>query len=614
MKVDFRTRLSRQHPILFDGAMGTMLYERGVFLNRSFEEVCLTDPRLVVGIHREYLEAGADVITSNSWGAGIPKLRAAGLAEKFAEINRRAVELARQAISDAGRGDSVLVAGSIGPLGVMIEPIGALATEEAEELFARQASVLSDAGADLLILETFVDVGELKAAIRGVRRSGDLAVIACMTINDDGTSPYGTEPEVFTTEIQDLGPDVLGLNCSEGPRSMLEAAERMIKVTRLPLCIQPNAGVPVNVEGRNIYQTTPKYMAKYAKRMIQSGVRIVGGCCGTTPAHIREIRNEIKALAPGRPRESTRVAAPAPTRPPVPLEKKSAWAARLSRGEFVTCVELVPPKGIDMTRLIDNARLLREKGVDAVNVPDSPRAQAKMAAVSAAAVLQQRAGIEAIPHVTCKDKNLLALQAEILGAHALGIRNLLLVTGDPPSIGTYPDATAVFDIDSIGLCNMVGMLNQGFDLGRNPVGEPTGFCYGVALNPSAVNPDRELERFKWKLDAGAEFAITQPVFDPQPLLRFMERAVGLRHVPVIAGIWPLVSLRMAEFMKNEVPGVSVPDAVIDRMSKCDSKESALQEGTTIARELLEALKGAINGVQLSTPLGKIEYAMTILGR
>ena len=614
MKVDFRTRLSRPQTILFDGAMGTMLYERGIFLNRSFEEVCLSDPRLVVSIHREYLEAGAEVITTNSWGAGIPKLRAAGLVEKFDEINGRAVELARQAITDAGRTESTLIAGSIGPLGVMIEPLGTMGTSEAEELFARQASALSEAGADLLILETFLDVGELKAAIRGVRRSCDLAVIACMTINAEGTSPYGTEPEVFTAEIQELSPDVLGLNCSEGPRSMLDAAERMIKVAGLPLCIQPNAGVPVNVEGRNIYQTTPKYMAKYAKRMIQSGVRIVGGCCGTTPAHIREIRNEIKALAPGRPRESARVAAPPQAKLPIPMEKKSAWAASLARGDFVTCVELVPPKGIDMTRVIDNARLLREKGIDAVNVPDSPRAQAKMAAVAASAVLQQKAGIEAIPHVTCKDKNLLALQAELLGAHALGIRNVLLVTGDPPNIGTYPDATAVFDVDSIGLCNMVSLLNRGFDLGRNPVGEPTGFCYGVALNPSAVNPERELERFRWKLDAGAEFVITQPVFDAQPLLQFMDKARGLRHVPIVAGIWPLVSLRMAEFMKNEVPGVSVPDAVIERMSRCDTKESALEEGTAIARELLEALRGAINGVQLSTPLGKTEYAMTILGR
>ena len=594
--------------------MGTMLYERGVFLNRSFEEVCLSDPRLVVSIHREYLDAGSDVITTNSWGAGIPKLRAAGLAEKFSDINGRAVELARQAIEEAGRTDSVLVAGSLGPLGVMLEPIGAMGTAEAEELFASQASVLSAAGADLLILETFVDVGELKAAIRGVRRSCDLPVIACMTINAEGTSPYGTDPEVFTSEIQECAPEVIGLNCSEGPRSMLDAAEKMIRVARLPLCIQPNAGVPVNVEGRNIYQTTPKYMAKYAKRMIQSGVRIVGGCCGTTPAHIREIRNEIKALAPGRPRESVHVAAPAQERTPVPLEKKSAWAARLSRGEFVTCVELVPPRGIDMTKLIGSARALKEKGIDAVNVPDSPRAQAKMAAVSASAVLQQQTGIEAIPHITCKDKNLLALQAEVLGAHALGIRNVLLVTGDPPSIGTYPDATAVFDVDAIGLCNMVSLLNRGLDLGRNPVGEPTGFCYGVALNPSAVNTDRELERFRWKMDAGAEFAITQPVFDAQPLLRFLERTSGVRRVPVVAGIWPLVSLRMAEFMKNEVPGVFVPDAVIERMSKCDSKESALEEGTAIARELLEALRGAIDGVQLSTPLGKIEFAMTILGR
>jgi methionine synthase / methylenetetrahydrofolate reductase(NADPH) len=593
--------------------MGTMLYERGIFLNRSFEEVCLSDPRMVMGIHREYLDAGSDVITTNSWGAGIPKLRAAGLAERFAEINRRAVELALQAVSDAGRTESTLVAGSIGPLGVRIAPLGTLSPAEAQELFARHAEVLSKAGVDLLVLETFVDVEELKAAIRGARSSCGLPIVASMTINADGTSPFGTEPEVFTEDLETLQPEVIGLNCSVGPRSMLDAAEKMIHAASHPLCVQPNAGVPVNVNGRNIYQTTPKYMAKYAKRMIQSGVRIVGGCCGTTPAHIHEIRNEIKALAPGRPRETVHVSAPAAAKPPVPLEKKSAWAAKLARGEFLTCVELVPPKGIDMSKLIDNARALKGKGIDAVNVPDSPRAQAKMAAVAAASVLQQCAGIEAIPHVTCKDKNLLALQAEVLGAHALGLRNVLLVTGDPPSIGTYPDATAVFDVDAIGLCNMVSMLNRGFDLGKNAVGEPTAFCYGVALNPSAVNLDRELERYRWKLDAGAEFAITQPVFDAEPLLRFLERTKGLRPIPVVAGIWPLVSLRMAEFMKNEVPGVYVPDAVIDRMSACDTKESSLAEGTAIARELLEALKGAVGGVQLSTPFGKIDYAMTILG-
>jgi methionine synthase I (cobalamin-dependent)/5,10-methylenetetrahydrofolate reductase len=613
MKDDFRERLSRQQTILFDGAMGTMLYERGVFLNRSFEEVCLSDPRLVAGIHRDYLDAGADVITTNSWGAGLPKLRAAGLAERFAEVNTRAVELARESVSDAGRNDSAYVAGAIGPLGPMVEPLGAMTLADAVELFARQASVLSAAGADLIILETFVDVEELKAAIRGVRAGCGLPVIACVTINAEGTSPYGTEPETFAAEIEGMSPDALGLNCSEGPRSMLEAAERMIKVARLPLCVQPNAGVPVNVEGRNIYQTTPKYMAKYAKRMIQSGVRIVGGCCGTTPAHIREMRGEIKALAPGRPRETVRVEALPQERPPVPLEQKSAWAAKLARGDFVTCVELVPPKGIDMARMLENARLLRDSGIDAVNVPDSPRAQAKMAAVSASAVLQQQAGIEAIPHITCKDKNLLALQAEILGAHALGIRNVLLVTGDPPNIGTYPDATAVFDVDSIGLCNMVRLLNRGLDLGRNPVGEPTAFCYGAALNPSAVNTDRERERFRWKLDAGAEFVITQPVFDPEPLLRFLEKNGGLRRVPVIAGIWPLVSLRMAEFMKNEVPGVFVPDSVVERMAKCDTRESALEEGTAMARRLLAALRGAIGGVQLSAPLGKIEYALSVLG-
>ncbi len=616
MKKGFRALLESGSTILFDGAMGTMLYARGIFLNRSFEEVCLSDPRLVLAIHGEYLEAGADVLTTNSWGAGIPKLRAAGLVDKFAQINEAAVALARQAIAESRRAeDEVFVAGSIGPLGVRMEPFGALGTDEAEGFFRQQASHLAGAGADLLILETFVDVAELAAAIRGARAACGLPVIASLTIGSEGASLYGTEPEVFTAEIDHLAPDALGLNCSEGPRIMLDAAERMIKVTRRPICVQPNAGVPVNVDGRNIYQATPTYMAKYAKRLIQSGVRIVGGCCGTTPAHIREIRNEIKALAPGMPRErAPLVVAPQEARQPVALEKKSAWAAKLARGQFMSCVELVPPKGVDMRKLIESARALKEKGIDAVNVPDSPRAQAKMAAVAAAAVLQREAGIEAIPHCTCKDKNLLALQAELLGAHALGIRNVLLVTGDPPRMGTYPDATAVFDVDAIGLCNMVGLLNRGCDLGRNPVGQPTEFCYGVALNPSAVNPDRELERLKWKLDAGAEFAITQPVFDAEPLLRFLERARGLRPIPVIAGIWPLVSQRMAEFMKNEVPGVFVPESVVERMGKCDTREAAIEEGTAIARELLDALRGVIGGVQVSTPLGKVQYALNVLGR
>jgi methionine synthase I (cobalamin-dependent)/5,10-methylenetetrahydrofolate reductase len=592
--------------------MGTMLYERGVFLNRSFEEVCLSDPRLVIGIHREYLEAGADVLTTNSWGANIPKLRAAGLAEKFGPINECAVVLARQAIEASGRADSVYIAGSLGPLGVKIEPIGTMAVKEAEELFRQQAALLAGAGADLLIFETFIDVRELAAAIRGARKACGLPVIASMTINSEGTSLYGTEPEIFTAELDQAGPDVIGLNCSEGPKVMLDAVEKMFKVTQRPLCIQPNAGVPANVDGRNIYQTTPKYMAKYAKRMIQSGARIVGGCCGTTPAHIREMRSEIKALSPGLPREIVRVVLPEKTSPPIPLEKKSAWAAKLARGEFVRCVELVPPRGIDVEKIVEHAVFLKGKGIDAVNVPDSPRAQAKMSAVSAAAVLQQRAGIEAIPHVTCKDKNLLALQAEILGAHALGIRNILLVTGDPPNMGTYPDATAVFDIDAIGLCTMVSMLNGGCDLGRNPVGRPTEFCYGVALNPSAVNIDRELERFRGKLDAGAEFAVTQPIFDPQPLLRFLDRTRGMRSIPIVAGIWPLVSLRNAEFMKNEVPGVFVPDAVIERMGACATKESALEEGTALARELLEGLRGAVAGVQIAAPLGKIQHALNVL--
>lgn len=594
--------------------MGTMLYQKGVFLNRSFEEVCLSDPKLVMGIHREYLDAGADVITTNSWGANLPKLRAAGLEEKFASINERAVTLARQAVEEAGRQGSVHVAGSMGPLGVSIEPLGRMSTAEAEDLFEMQARELAQAGADLLILETFVDLRELETAVRGARKGCDLPLVASLTITSEGTSLYGTDPEVFTARLDELGPDVIGLNCSEGPRVMLETAERMIRVTRRPLCIQPNAGVPLNVNGRNFYPTTPTYTAKYAKRMIQSGVRIVGGCCGTTPAHIKEIRNEIRALQPSILSEHISVVVPESSKQPVALEKKSAWAARIAHGEFVTCVELVPPKGIEHAKLIENAQILRRAGIDAINVPDSPRAQVKMSALMASVLLQQKAQIEAIPHYTCKDKNLLALQADLLGAHALGIRNVLAVTGDPPTMGTYPDATAVFNIDSIGLCRLMSMLNHGYDLGGNAVGATTEFCIGVGLNPNAVNLDRERERFRLKMGAGAEFAITQPVFDADSLLRFLDSMRGEKVIPIVAGIWPLVSQRNAEFMKNEVPGVSVPDEVVSRMARCETKEAALEEGIAIAREIMDALRGAIAGVQISSPLGRVQSALTLAGK
>jgi homocysteine S-methyltransferase len=590
-----------------------MLYQKGVFLNRPFEEVCLTDPRLVGELHREYIEAGAEVLTTNSWGASLTKLRVAGLEEKFREINESAVSLARKALEDTGR-TGIYVAGSMSPLGAKIQPLGTMSPTEAQDLFRQQAAVLAAAGADLITLETFVDVTELEAAIRGVRAACDLPLVASLTINSEGTSLYGTGPEAFTARLDRLGPDVIGLNCSEGPRIMLEVAETMVRSTQRPICIRPNAGVPLNVDGRNLYPTTPKYMAKYAKRMIQSGVRIVGGCCGTTPAHIREIRNEIRALQPSVPQERIRVTVPEHGLEPVPLEKKSAWAARIARGEFLTCVELVPPKGVDYDRLVQNALVLKAKGIDAINVPDSPRAQVKMSALLASILLQQKTGMEAIPHYTCKDKNLLALQADLLGAHALGIRNILAVTGDPPNMGTYPDATAVFNIDAIGLCNLVSMLNRGYDLGGNLVGKTTEYCLGVALNPNAVNLDRELDRLARKLDAGAEFAITQPVFDAAPLLRFLDRIRGLRRIPIVAGIWPLVSLRNAEFMKNEVPGVWVPDEVVSRMSRCDSKESSVEEGIAIAREILDALSGAISGVQISSPLGKVQYALAVLGR
>ena len=618
MTQSFHDMLEEKRVLLFDGGLGTLLYSKGIYINRCFDELNLSSPALVTDCHREYVEAGADVIETNTFGANGVKLRAHGLEERAHEINERGARLAREAA-----GDQVLVAGSVGPLGIKIEPWGPTSVEEARDIFRKQVEALNHGGVDLIILETFGDLNEIHQALVAVKEvRADLPIVAQMTLQEDGNSLYGTAPELFAQRLDGWGADVIGVNCSVGPEVALQAVERILKVTQVPVSIQPNAGNPRNVEGRNIYLASPEYFEEYAKRFILVGARLVGGCCGTTPAHVVAMRKAVYAAAPeSRLREAPSVQVGEATVPGVECEEKgielrSRLGARLAKGEFVTSLELVPPRGHDFTRVLKRARKAQEAGVDLINIPDGPRASARVSPLALAVRLQQELGIEALLHYTCRDRNLLGMQSDLLGAAALGLRNLLVVTGDPPKMGDYPDATAVFDVDSIGLTNMVTRLNRNIDLGGNEIGDPTEFVIGVGVNPGAINLEYEMKRFYWKVDAGAHYAITQPVFDLTLLESFIEKvhAEGLT-LPIIAGIWPLVSLRNAQFMNNEVPGAKVPDDIMARMASAQEKggDAAREEGVAIAAETLERVRPLVQGVQVSPPMGRVAMALRVLG-
>jgi len=605
----FRDLIADRRVHVFDGAMGTMLYGRGVFVNVCYDELNLTQPALVQEVHEAYVRAGAEILETNTFGANPVKLSAYGLEERTEEINRAAVGVARR----AARGRA-LVVGAIGPLGVRIEPWGPTGTDEAVEHFARQAAGLLAGGVDGFVLETFSDLEELHAALLAVRRLSDLPVVAQMTVGEDGSTSYGTTAETIAARLDEWAADVIGLNCSVGPAPMLDAVERLAAVTARPLSAQPNAGLPRAVGDRRIYLASPDYMGQYARRLVHAGARFVGGCCGTTPEHIRRIRECVTDTAPRRT-AVVQLADPGETpaaREPVPLAERSRWGRKLAAGEPVTSVEILPPRGWDRSEIVAQGRALRAAGVDAAAVLDSPRGQSRMGVLPAALILERETGLEAIFHYTCRDRNMLGMLSDLLGAAAGGLRNILIVTGDPPAAAPYPDATAVFDIDSIGLTNVVRRLNRGLDPGGNSIGEPTRFVIGVALNQGAVDLGRELERFAWKVEAGAEFAVTQPVFDPELLATFLERARP--PIPIVAGLWPLTSLRNAEFLANEVPGVTVPAPIVERMRRADARgpEAAEAEGVAIAREMFEAVRGLVRGMQVSAPFGRVALALEVL--
>jgi len=601
-------------PMLADGAMGTVLYSRGIFINRCYDELNLSDPALILSVHEEYLQAGAEILETNTFGANRFRLTRHGLAGKIKEINEAGVHLARQAaehLKEKQAGDA-WVAGSVGPLGVRLEPLGKTGLDEAREAFAEQIGYLAAAGVDLLILETMPALNEARQALAAAKAiAPELPVFVMVTVDDDSNCLDGASPAQAASLLAEWGASAIGVNCSTGPTTVLTAIEAMRKATSLPLAAMPNAGMPRAVEGRNIYLCSPEYMASFARKAIKAGAQMVGGCCGTTPNHIRAMRSAMRAMDA---QAHVEVAGTAPVinteTPPAPLAERSKIGSLIANNQFVTMVEIVPPKGINCSKEIEGAAFLASLGVHAINVPDSPRASARMSAQCLCIQIQQHTGIETILHYTCRDRNLLSIQSDLLGASSIGLKNILCLTGDPPKLGNYPDATAVFDVDAIGLVNIVKRLNNGLDIGSNSIGASTNLTIGVAANPGVPDIEHELRRFQYKVEAGAEYTITQPVFDLRLLEKFLDRIKDHR-IPVIAGIWPLTSLRNAEFMKNDLR-VSMPEEIMLRMAQTETPEAARKEGIKIAQEMLEAVRPYVQGVQVSAPFGRYSAAAEVI--
>jgi methionine synthase I (cobalamin-dependent)/5,10-methylenetetrahydrofolate reductase len=609
----FKKLLAEGHVFVADGAMGTRLYNKGVFINRCFDELNISRPELVKEIHSEYIAVGAEIITTNTFTANRFKLAPHGFVRKLEDINRAGADIAREAA-----GDGLWVAGSVGPLAKPPLAVVQKKPEEAYDAFCQQIRALDNGSIDLILLETMYDLDEITLAIKAAREVSDLPVIASITFTDNNKTVFGDSPRDAMKAMQEAGADIAGLNCSSGPRTALQCATEMMSVASIPMIVQPNAGSPQIVEGRFIYMSTPEYVATYAQRFVQSvGAQIVGGCCGTTPEHIKEVRSFVRAVKPARrvfDRPVTQVveAEAEPALEPIKTLEKSAFARKLKR-KFTTSVELYPPKGMDPKRILASAELLKEYGVDCVNIPDGPRAMARMSPMALAHLIESEIGIETILHYCCRDRNILGMQSDILGCNALGLRNILAITGDPPKLGDYPDATSVFDIDAIGLVQMLAKLNRGQDLVGSRINSQSSFHIGVGANPGAINIENEIERFEAKVNAGAEFVMTQPIFEVKQLESFIAATADYR-IPMMVGVLPLVSLRNAEFLHNEVPGVEVPKAIRDRLEKCSDDKAARQVGIEIAREAIAASKelDGVAGVYVMPPFGRVKMALSVL--
>ncbi len=616
-----------ERPVIFDGAMGTALYERGVLYTNNFDHQTLSKPDMVRSIHRAHLEAGAEVLCTNTFGANRHRLATHNFQDQVEAINRRAVELAREV-----GGASAWVAGSIGPSGTIFKTVPQAERADLRSGFREQVAALAEAGVDLISLETFRQPEELELALEGARAGsrGAVPILASMSFDAFGTMADGTGPEEMAKRLLDLGADAIGVNCADGPAGVYEMAARMLDAG-LPVVAQPNAGLPRRVEGRFAYMATPEYFLVYARRLYKAGVRGVGGCCGTTPEHVKQIGGAARMLrGDDPPRDSspppgangviglaTRDFEKVPKDEVAPgvtvtaLSDKGLLGKSLSERRFVVSVEVNPPAGLSLDKAIAGARRLKEGGVDVINVADGARATARMGNLALCHRIQDQLGMPALMHVTTRDRNVLGLVAHLLAAHELGVDNLVVITGDPPKMGDFPDATAVYDLDSIGLLRLVDGFNRGFDPGGKPLGTATRFLCATGAEPAARDYARELRRLGEKGEAGAELVMTQPVYDPEVLNRFLDDVEPL-GIPVLVGLLPLASYRNAEFLHNEVPGMSIPEDIRDRMREAGGGPSGRAEGVKIAREMLSAIKDRVHGAYIMPPFGRYELALRVI--
>ncbi len=603
--------LAQRGGLLFDGAIGSLLYERGVFLTHSFDQVSVSQPELVRGVHESYLQAGAQVLTTNTFGANRLKLQRHGLADQTEAINRASVLVARETA-----GGRAYVAGSVGPSGLSFDALTGPEGREAEGALREQVELLVDAGVDVICLETFSLLAELDNAVRIVRDcTPGVPVVATFTFQPNGRGSGGQTPELVARRLVDAGADVIGANCGGGPDLIFRVSTPMVGYGA-PVLAQANAGRPETVDGRTIYIANPEYFGVFARRLLKAGVKVLGGCCGTNPDHIRRMANAARMMAadegvPAPRIEVSSTAPPEAARPPEDLSTRSELGAKLDAGEFVASVELNPPVGFDLSKRIAAARALREFGVTTINIADGPRASLRMSNVAMAATILRETGVQPIVHVCCRDRNFLGLQAHLLGAHVLGLRNLVVITGDPPKMGPYPHATGVYDVDSVGLLNVVTGFNHGIDPAGKDMPEPTQFVCATGVEPAAIDYERELRRLEMKRDAGAHFVMTQPVYDPYKVERFLDDVAGL-GLPVLLGVCPLASFRNARFLNENIPGMSVPDYILERMQRADERGEGQAEGVRVAREALEGVRDRIQGAYVMPPFGRYRVAMQVL--
>jgi methionine synthase I (cobalamin-dependent)/5,10-methylenetetrahydrofolate reductase len=612
MPTTFTERLQRG-PVLADGAMGTLLYDRGIFINRCYDELNLVNPQLVRGIHHDYVKAGSELIETNTYGANRPKLAAHGLEARLSDILRAGVALAREEA-----GDEVYVAASVGPLGPAAKEAG-MGDRDQQAAYAEVATVLADAGADVLFLDTFTSLPDLHRAILGCRSVTDLPVVASFSFHRGfimGSNDFLVQPEDLVATVLRSGAQVIGANCGDGPHTTLDVVELLKGGCELPIAAMPNIGGPALIEGRSVYLSSPEYLAEYSRRFVQKGARLIGGCCGVTPTEIREVSSFLLSLQPRSARIAVREAESPPAAPrmaPLPLAQRSGWGAVIGQ-RFAVSVELDPPPGLDAGKSVESARFLRDHGIDAVNIADGPRAIARMGPAALALQVKQATGMETIVHYCCRDRNLLAMQMDLIGANSLGLRNLMLITGDPPKMGNFPNATPVFDVDSVGLIGFARGLNEGVDLSGKALGEQTAFVIGTGCNPGALDLEQEAGKHARKIAAGAEFVFSQPVYDPRLLERFLEATASAPPIPFFVGILPLASLKNAEFLTREVPGMAVPEAVMKRLRDAKSRDEQREVGIRVASESLAAAleHPRVKGAYIFPPFGRYDAILRVL--